>query len=47
MLTRKQLDLLRFIQQRMQGDPGRERVTYWCAACQAGPAVTPAAISDA
>ena len=35
------------IQQRMQGDPGRERVTYWCAGCQAGPAVTPAAISDA
>jgi endonuclease-8 len=35
------------IKQRMQGEPGRERVTYWCASCQAGPAVTPAAINEA
>ncbi|HVY10314.1 MAG TPA: DNA-formamidopyrimidine glycosylase family protein [Mycobacteriales bacterium] len=35
------------ISRRMQGQPGRERVTYWCARCQAGPDVTAAAINDA
>lgn len=35
------------IKRKMQGAPGKERVTYWCEACQAGPAVTPAAINDA
>jgi endonuclease-8 len=35
------------IKRRMQGEGLRERVTFWCERCQAGPDVTPAAIIDA